>query len=244
MTDWTTQKTWTAETLASTDMNTFLRDNTNYLKERTPSGMVGSADIDGVGGAGTSEEWNTATTGLSWSPSSPTTVDSNTTYPGHLYIANQADTTERLGTKAWAPGAGAFDARLGRVQVACNSTASALSGDVALHIGDATNANRLMMGLSYTYSTGELLIRAWTYTGGSYTQRGSSVTIELAMPAYLRISRDGSNNCSFFYSFNGVLWQAMATQSFTLTVANIGVRTVGNATAGHQAAFDWLRTSV
>ena len=34
MTSWTTPKTWTAATLAVSDMNTHVRDNENYLKER------------------------------------------------------------------------------------------------------------------------------------------------------------------------------------------------------------------
>jgi hypothetical protein len=245
MTAWTTPRTWVADEVPDeSTFNTHVRDNLNYLKEHAPDGLAGSPDIAGVGGAGTSEEWGTSTTGLTWSPSSPTTVDSNTTLLNHLYIANQADTTERLGTKAWVPGSGAFDARLGRIMVGCNTTASALSAESGLHIGDATNANRLLCTVSYAYNTGEITIRAYTYAASTYTQRGTGFTIETPSAVYLRITRDGSNNCSFYYSFNGVIWQIMGTQSFTLTVANIGLRVAANATAGHQAAFDWLRTSV
>jgi hypothetical protein len=244
MTTWTTPRTWTSETLTSTLLNTHLRDNLNHLKENLPPGLAGSADIAGVGGAGTSEEWGTTTTGLTWSPSNPTTVDSHTTIPNHLYISNQADTTERLGTKSWSPGAGAFDGRLGSVLIGANASAAAVTSFVGLHIGDSGNSNRLMMQVSYVYNTGVTQIAAYTYAASTYTARGSAYTVPSSVPVYLRIARDGSNNVSFYWSLNGVLWNLIATQAFTLTVSNIGVRAVGNATAVFQAAADWLRTSV
>jgi hypothetical protein len=244
-TPWTTPKTWTSATLSSTDMNTHVRDNLNYLKESIPPGAAGSPDAAGVGGAGTSEEWGTTTTGLTWTPSNPTTVDSHTTIPNHLYIANQADATERIGTKAWTPaGAAAFDARLGRVMIGANSSVAAVTSQVCFHIGDSGNANRLMIVMDYTYNSIASTVRAFTYASSTYTQRGGSASILAGYPYYLRITRDGSNNCSFYWSANGLLWNFIATQALTLTVANIGIRVVGNTTAGFQAAADWLRTSV
>jgi len=37
MTDWTSPKTWAAETLTSTDLNTYVRDNFNHLYDRANS---------------------------------------------------------------------------------------------------------------------------------------------------------------------------------------------------------------
>lgn len=239
MTDWTTPASWTG-TPSESFFNTHIRDNENYLYETIPTGMRGSADRAGVGGAGTSEEWDTATPGLTWSPTSPTTVDSHTTVLGHLYLSWQADATERLGTKSWAP-AGAFDART-KVIVGAASAAS-VSCAFGLHVGNSDNTSRLFCTVQYTFNTGVLVAQAYTYATGSYTQRGSTITIPCGA-TYLRIVRDGSNNCSFYWSPTGTIWNLIATQSHTLTVANIGYRGVGNATAGFQAALDFLRTSV
>lgn len=249
MTTWTSPRTWVGgETPDQTTFNTHVRDNLNHLYENKPytliPGLEGSADVAGLGGAGTSEEWSTSTTGLTWSPSSPTTVDSDTTIPSFLYISNQADATERLGTKSWSPGSGAFDARLGNVMIASNSSAANVTSFFGLHIGDATNAARLALLVSYNYSTAVTSIVAYTYSASTPTQRGSTYTTPPGAPVYLRIARDGSNNCTFYWSTTGVLWQAIATQAHTLTVTNIGVRASGNVTASFQASADWLRTSV
>lgn len=243
-TPWTAPKTWTATVLSVTDMNTHVRDNLNYLKESIPPGAAGSPDIAGVGGAGTSEEWGTSTTGLTWTPSNPTTVDSNTTIPNYLYVANQADATERFGLKDWSPGTGAFDARLGGVICASSATVAAVTSNFGFMIANSGNTDRLMIQITNTYNTHGAKVQAYTYTSSTYTQRGSDIAVGFGSPVYLRITRDASNNCSFYYSPNGVLWQFIATQAFTLTVAKIGVRPVGNTTAVFQAAADWLRTSV
>ena len=41
---WTTPKTWSSEPLTSTDMNTYIRDNQNYLKDRMDNQAQHSAD--------------------------------------------------------------------------------------------------------------------------------------------------------------------------------------------------------
>jgi hypothetical protein len=248
MTNWTTPRSWAdGDVPDETMMNTHVRDNENHLYENKPftliPGLAGSGDVAGTGGAGTSEEWSTTTTGLTWAPSDPTTVDSHTTIPSYLYVNNPADTTVRLGLKSWAP-AGAFDARLGGVIADSSTSVAGVAGLFGLEITDADSSDRCLIEISYTYSTGAVAVLAFTYTSSSYTQRGSTVTLPVGSPVYLRITRDGSNNVSFYYSANGILWQFIATQAFTFTVANIGIHAQGNATAGFQAAADWLRTSV
>jgi hypothetical protein len=243
MTTWTAPKTWTATQVSVSDMNTHVRDNLNHLKESIPPGSAGSADIAGVGGAGTSEEWGTTTTGLTWTPSNPTTVDSHTTILDHLYIDNPADTTTRLGTKSWAPGAGAFDARLGGIWIGSSTHVASVGAQMGLHIGDSGNSNRLLLDISFNPSTQVQTVVSYTYAASTYTQRGTTKTVPF-VPMYARITRDGSNNVSFFWSANGVLWNFIATQSFTLTIANIGVYIAASTSNGFQCAADWLRTSV
>lgn len=245
MTAWTTPKTWNNETVTDTDLATYVRDNTNHLYENKPftliPGLEGSADVAGVGGAGTSQEWSTSTTGLTWTPSSPTTVNSDTTIPSFLYLLNQSDSVERLGLKTWSA-AGAFDARLGGIILGSNTSVSAVAPIVGLMITDSGNNNRALVQVSYTLNTGASTVSAFTYAASTYTQRGSNLTVP-TVPMYLRITRDGSNNVSFYWSTNGVLWNFIATQSFTFTVANIGLR-VQAVSVASEVAIDWLRTSV
>ena len=242
---WTQPRTWVSgETVGAATMNTHVRDNLNALKDGQPPGLAGSPDIAGVYGAGTAEEWGTTTTGLTWTPSNPTTVESNVSFKSHLLIFNQADTTERIGTKSWAPGSGAFDAKLGGVYIGSASSAAAVTSAFGFVISSTSHTDRVTIAANYTHSTAVTEIKAHTYTGGSYTQRGSTFTIPSSLPIYFQITRDGSNNIGFLWSLNGRIWHVIASQAFTFTVANIGVRAVGNATGAFQAAADWLRTDV
>lgn len=244
MTAWTAPRTWTSETMTSALLNTHLRDDLLHLYEKVPTG-ISPADRAGIGGAGTSEEWSTITTGLTWAPSAPTTVDSHTTIADHLYISNQADTTVRLGTKNWTPtGAAAYDARLGGVVIASDTSVAAVTGTFGLHIGDSGNNNRTLIMVRYTFDASAQTIEAYTYASATYTQRGATVNTSAGERIYLRSTRDASNNVSFYWSLNGMLWNFIATQALTYTVANIGIFASGNATAGFQAACDWMRTSV
>lgn len=200
-------------------------------------GLNASPDIKGSGGAGTSEEYDSGTTGLTWS-SAPATEDSNTTVLDHLYL-KWTDGTERFGTKAWAPGSGAFDVRT-KVALNCDAGVAALY----LLISDSGNSNRTIVGIDFSFTSRTATISAYTYAG-SYTQRGSSWTVSLDSFIYLRTARDGSNNVTFYFSLNGILWIPIATQSFTFTVAKLGYRTFNSAGSNNsQAIIDWLRTSV
>jgi hypothetical protein len=200
-------------------------------------GLAGSPDVSGIGGAGTSEEYDTATTGLSWTPSTPNTVDSNTTIKSHLYIKATTN-TEYFGTKSWTP-AGAFDARC-KISGLGNGVDNLAA--IGLHIGDSDNSDRLLIQIQSYPNFQVFQAVAYTYTSGSYTQRGG--TWNCNDYVYFRIARDGSNNCSFYFSSNGLLWQLIATQSFTLTVSDIGFRVSQAAALTHEMAIDWLRTSV
>lgn len=210
--------------------------NASLSAEVAIPGLAGSPDIAGAAGAGTSEEYDTNTTGLTWN-NTPTTVDSNTTILSHLYIVCQADTTERIGTKAWSP-AGAFDARC-KVMGAWN--ASGTIAIIGLHIGNSDNSLRAMV--QFTSGLAGCAVQAYTYASSTFTQRGSAWVIATNQ-VYFRITRDGSNNVSFYWSSNGLMWQFIATQSLAITVANIGFRLQSSASGTVVAAVDWLRTSV
>lgn len=210
---------------------------TDLSAEVAIPGLAGSPDIASAGGAGTSEEYDTATTGLTWS-SALATEDSNTTALSHLYL-KWTDSTARYGTKAWSP-AGAFDARA-KVALTCDAGIASFY----LIVIDTGNTNRAVVGLDFNYSGRSAAISADTFTSGAYTQRGSTWTVLLDSYMYLRITRDGSNNVSLYFSLNGIIWTLVATVSFTFTVGKIGFLTSNNTGSNNSYAIaDWLRTSV
>lgn len=198
-------------------------------------GMAGSPDISGSAGAGTSEEYDSATTGLTWSPSDPDTVNSNTTILSHLYIKS-TDGTERFGTKAWAP-SGAFDARA-KLSIGLRDTSS--NADIGLVVADSGLSNFALLQLNGNGSTQLYRVFAYSYASG-FTQRGGTWTIG-STEIYARISRDGSNNVSWWWSSDGKVWQLVSTTSFTFTPAKIGFRVSASASVTHDMAVDWLRT--
>lgn len=203
-------------------------------------GLAGSADIEGTFGGGTSEEYDTSTTGLTWTPSTPNTVDSDTTRKSHLYIKN-VDGTERFGYKSWSP-AGAFDVRC-EVSFGTDPVASG-NYFIGLVVANSGNTERVTNFLIQVVGTG-FVLQVFTFTGGSYTQRGSSVNIQGFNRIYLRITRDGSNNISWWFSMDGYAWQGITTFSFTFTPANVGFSVLQQtSTTNAHAYIDWLRTDV
>lgn len=202
-------------------------------------GLAASADISGAGGGGISEEYDSTTTGLTWSPSAPTTVDSDTTVQSHLYIST--DSTERFGTRAWAP-AGAFDARC-KLSVTTETINGLVAADFGLHIADSTNANRLLANLVADPGNQRWSAAMYTFAASAFTQRGATWLLDQST-IYARISRDGSNNVSFWLSDNGIVWQLVATVAFTLTVASIGYRVSASGALTFTGVSDWLRTDV
>ncbi len=201
-------------------------------------GLAASADIAGAGGAGTAEEFDSGASPFAWS-SAPDAEDVNTTIKSHLYLT-VSDGTERLGTKAWSP-AGALDART-KITIGQSEVSSSVA--FGLLIADADASERVLLNLSNDPANQRIVVAANTYTSATYTQRGSSWYIN-ANVVYLQITRDGSNNWRFWWSTNGLLWQLIATQSFTFTVAKIGFRLRGPTSAGvGYAGCDWLRTDV
>lgn len=203
-------------------------------------GLGGSADRAGIGGGGITEEYDTGTPGLTWG-TAPGTENSNSTYPSHLYTRWTATVSESLGTRAWAPGSGAFDAR---TKMSLGIDAVSNSYAPGFHIGDSGNSNRLLINASVNAVTGVTTLTAYTYASSTYTARGNVITINGNPAIYLRITRDGSNGIAFYYSLNGMTWHLLGTHSFTLTVDNIGYRVNTPAASEFILISDWLRTSV
>lgn len=200
-------------------------------------GLAGSADILGAAGAGTAEEFDTSSDPFTWS-SAVTSSDSDTTVKSHYYVKDTA-AAAKYGTKAWAP-AGAFDARC---KISIGNDHQSNTCDVGLYVA---NTGLDAGALCYFNSNGsnQFTVQAYTESGSTFTQRGGSGWIVGTNTIYLRMTRDGSNNISFYFSMDGHLWQFQVTQAHTFTVAKIGFRISGGATTAHYLLADWLRTDV
>jgi hypothetical protein len=212
--------------------------NSSLSAEVVIPGLAGSADRAGIGGAGVSHEFDSGASPLTWSAAVDTeTVDS--TIPSHLYIQDNG-ATETLGTYNWSP-AGAFDIRC-KLSIGAEVGTSASGPAAGLVVGDVTLANRLLIIILYDGATDKYVLDAYTYTASTYTQRGARNQIGINS-IYLRFVRDGSNNCSFYHSFDGLTWLLVATQSFTFTCAKAGIR-VAAASLTTNVAVDWIRSDV
>lgn len=202
-------------------------------------GLAGSPDIAGAGGGGINEEYDTVTPGLTWD-STPTVVDSNTTFKSHLYVTHNANATI-TGLRTFAP-AGAFDAR---VHISIGSGTAALPNlpQVGLEVHNSDSSNRALIWAALQASPyAQMAFTGYTYASSSYTARNTAV-VTYGHKFYLRLVRDGSNNFSFYYSHDGNMWIGLVTYGFTMTVAKIGYRF---STVAANTAFvsDWLRTNV
>ena len=215
---------------------------TGLTGEKVIPGLAGSADRAGAGPASQviTEEYDTTTEGLTWTPSAPSGHDSHTTVPSHLY-ARTTDSTERFALRAFSP-AGAFDARC---HLSC-AMEGAVVGAFGLMLANAGNTDRVVVSFNPSDNgsggngTG-FYVRAYTYTGGTYTQRGT--TWAAGSARYLRITRDASNNVSFWFSFDGLIWTLIVTQAFTFTPTQIGYRVAVFASTAGAMVSDWLRAS-
>jgi hypothetical protein len=199
-------------------------------------GLAGHADRAGIGGAGVAYEFDSGASPLTWS----TAVDSedvDTTVPSHLYIVDNG-ASETLGTFAYAP-AGAFDLRckisMGMDAIVNGAGASLIVGDSAMN-----NRCRLSLALDTSLTPDAPVINAHTYASSTYTQRGASVQAG-GNNAYLRITRDGSNNNSFYWSADGITWVFIATQALTYTAAKAGISLILGS-QNVRVAVDWIRS--
>lgn len=202
-------------------------------------GLAGSPDIAGAGGGGISEEYDTATPGLTWD-STPTVVDSNTTLKSHLFVTHNANATI-TGLRTFSP-AGAFDARA-HISMGSGTAAIPNLPQVGLEVHNSDSSNRALVWAAIQASPyAQVAFSCYTYASSSYTLRGSAVTT-YGNYFYVRLVRDGSNNISYYYSHDGKMWIGIVTFSFTMTVAKIGYRF---STVAANTAFvsDWLRTNV
>jgi hypothetical protein len=201
-------------------------------------GLAGHADRAGIGGAGVAYEFDSGASPLTWS-AAVDSEDVDTTFPSHLYVVDNG-AAETLGTFAYAP-AGAFDLRcklsMGMDAIVAGAGASLIVGDSAMN-----NRCRLSLALDTSLTPDAAVINAHTYAASTYTQRGASVQAG-GNNAYLRITRDGSNNNSFYWSTDGITWVFIATQSLTYTAAKAGISLILGS-QNVRVAVDWIRSDV
>lgn len=201
------------------------------------SGLAGSADIDGIGGGGFAHEFNSGASPLTWS-AAVDTENVNSTVKGHLYIQDNG-ASETLGTLSYSP-AGAFDLRC-KMSLGSELGTSASLPACGLVVGDSAMNNRGMILFYFSGTNDRFQVDAYTFASSTYTQRGAS-NLGMGSTVYLRITRDGSNNLSFYWSSDGILWNLIATQALTFTAAKAGLR-LAPASIVTNVAVDWIRGS-
>lgn len=206
------------------------------------SGIAGQLGVHSTGGGGISEEYNTSSTGLTWN-SAPAVENSNQAYgtgkPSSLFVS-VTGTTVYVGTRAFAP-AGAYEA-ICQLEMVSNNGAAAGSG-VFFYIGNAGDTSRTIIGISRS-ATNNYGVFAYTYASSTFTQRGTTIPLGGTMHGFFKMTRDGSNNVSFYWSSNGYNWLLIATQAFTFTVATIGYLFSTGASLTYGLYSDFLRTNV
>lgn len=208
-------------------------------------GLAGSPDIKGVNGAGSSREFDDTTAIYSWTGTFHVNIDYNTTIKSHVYLrATGTAATEAVGTEPWLP-VGAFDLRAGAVQLTVEAITNAANQFGLVVLSQDMSAGGLVHVLYNPSGAGSTLIQAYSKTGGTFTQRGASWTVPPTVPVWLRITRDNSNNLSFWFSYSGKdgMYQLIATQALTFTAARRGFRLV-NSILNSNYACDWVRTNV
>lgn len=214
-------------------------DDGTLTSEVVIPGLAGSPDIKGnlpTGTAGVSEEFDTSSDPFTWD-TNPAIFTSNTTIKSHYFIKD-INNTARYNQIAWSP-AGAFDIRC-KLSVGSESSASS-AVDIQFNITDSTRDNRILIDF-FSSGSRNFSIAAYTFASATYTQRGSTWTVSSNV-MYFRMVRDGSNNVSFYFSSDGLLWQLIATQSFTFTASYKGFNiTQANVTSYY--AIDWIRSDV
>jgi hypothetical protein len=203
--------------------------------------LAASADIVGAAGAGTAEEFDSASHGLTWD-TVPAVADSDTTIKSHLYIEHTVAGATYYATKDWAP-AGAFDART-KVSVGSDHTLSAFA-QARLIVMTSDLGTGLLLSFGVNREAQRANVEAYTFSGGTPTKREGTWYAYGVNQCYLRLTRDASNNCRFYWSSNGLVWWLIAEQSHTFTAEKLGIG-VYLTSGGSKAivAVDWLRTDV
>jgi hypothetical protein len=196
-------------------------------------GLAGSPDLAGAAGAGFAEEYDSGSSGLTWS-TAPTTEDVNTTAKSHLYLKATTALSDALGYKSWSP-AGDFDIRA-KLEVG-HDTADA-GRSFGLVVMNSANTVRLM--LQFTSGSGGQ-VQAYTYSG-SYSLVGSALAYGAFGDVYLRIVRI-SGTVYYFASRTGLAWTLVASTAFSITVARRGFRLESQGATTHYYV-DWWRSDV
>jgi hypothetical protein len=211
--------------------------------EQVVSGWLASADIHGAAGGGSvAREYDSGSAGLTWSPSTPATVDVNTTVLSHLYI-NWSNTTEYYGLEAFAPGSSDFAAIMKVAIGHANPSGNDFACGLTITDSSGATGNKVLLQFGSNWASQRSIIGAFTDNGGgSFPSVGSSWPV-YGQEVYLKITRI-SGTWSFWWSDNGKTWQIIGTSSTSFTVAKIGYRLSATGSGPWTAAVDFLRTTV
>lgn len=228
---------------------------TPYVTTASDAGLSAEVAIPGLAGdlcrkgvinaagtaAATSQEWDSATTGLTWAITTPGAVDANTTIPSHLYARTTA-AANHWGYIGFTPGSSDFDVIMGGFEMAFDAGPSTAIY-AGMMVGDTAGANGVMILLNT--NTGAFRVECYTRTSNSNAGAGSTIVVGINS-GFFRINKTSTTyTCS--WSIDGKLWQvAYAGTGPSMTIGGVGfwINSINSAGNGTRVAADFIRTSI
>ncbi len=198
-------------------------------------GLAGSPDRAGIGGGTFSEEYDTNSAVLTAS-SAPTTINYDTTFPSHVYIAQQSDNTARTYLRSFVPGGStAFDVR---TVISMGNDGNAPSG--GLLVTDSSSVNIVMIQIFPSGGNAGNVYALQSYSGSGFSAIGTERAF-FPNSIYLRITRDASNIYKTHWSADGKTWNRHATTTIATAVDKAGYRFHSGSGNDVILVSDWLR---
>lgn len=168
----------------------------------------------------------------------PTTLDADTTVPGHLYIQPVVATGDNAQGVYKTPPAAPFTvtAKLSDALFLSNFNRA------GLFIGPATPG--AMRSVLAGYSGGDLLVgkgEAASPTGALTFSLTEPFT--LGLPLYLRITVNSATDVDYLFSYGGKVWHELQTADDPgFTIGSVGLWSQAHhASKGGRSAWDWIR---
>jgi hypothetical protein len=180
------------------------------------------------------DEFDDGSVNGAWGWSGTTPTHNETTYPGYMYIALTAAADPGILRRAYVPGAStAFTVVAKGSYAAYDDTG--ITGGWGIAVTDSSDA-----------TIGKLLWVGASAAPRWPTQRisinGSLTTVNVPEPGppYMMIQRDASNVYRYFYSYDGITWVYVGTNTSSTAVAKVAI--MNNTNVGnYHIVVDYLR---
>ena len=103
----------------------------------------------------------------------------------------------------------------------------------------------IIVNLEDTYSATKSLPDLYAYSSISGNWVGRGLMFQgFGTSLYFRISRDGANNLSWYWSSDGLAWTLVFTLQQTISVTHAGLSMHTNSSGKAEGYCDWIRANV